>query len=69
MDDLNVYFVVFSKHEGRQWTGHAGYIFAKKEEDIKTLLSKRHGEVNVRSVEQVSIEEGTVLYGERWRSR
>lgn len=69
-NSLNLYFVVFSKHEGKEWSGYAGYIFAKKKEDIEQLLEIQcNTDVTIRSVESVDVQEGTILYGERWRKR
>lgn len=67
-NSLNLYFVVFSKHEGKEWSGYAGYIFAKKKEDIESLLSVQcNADVTIRSIESVDVQEGTILYGERWK--
>lgn len=69
-NNLNLYFVVFSKHEGKEWSGYAGYIFAKKKEDIEPLLNINcNADVTIRSIESVDVQEGTVLYGERWKKR
>lgn len=65
---LNLYFVAFSRHEGKEWIANAGYIFAKNEESIVPLLSKHYGEVNVRYSQKIDIREGTILYGERWKT-
>ena len=65
-DELNLYFVLFSIHKGKEWTAHAGYIFAKCPADIQLLLNRTFGETLCRSMEKIRIEEGTVLYGERW---
>ena len=68
-NSLNLYFVVYSKHEGKEWSGYAGYIFAKKKEDIEPLLSIQcDADVTVCSIESVDIREGSVLYGRRWIS-
>ena len=68
-NSLKLYFVLFSKKEGLQWTCHGGYIFAKDGKDIGPLLSIRYGtEINVRTIEKIDILEGTVLYGERWKN-
>lgn len=67
-NSLNLYFVVFSKHEGKEWSGYAGYIFAKRKDDIKQLLEIQcNADVTIRSIESVDVQEGTILYGERWR--
>lgn len=67
-NSLNLYFVVFSKHEGKEWSGYAGYIFAKKKEDIEPLLNIQcNTDVTIRSIASVDVQEGTILYGERWR--
>lgn len=69
-NSLNLYYVVYSKHEGLEWTCHAGFIFAKKKEDIEFLLSIQYDtDVVVRSIESLDVQEGTILYGERWRKR
>lgn len=67
-NSLNLYFVVFSKHEGKEWSGYAGYIFAKRKEDIEELLKIQcDADVTIRSIASVDVQEGTILYGERWR--
>ncbi len=69
-NSLNLYFVVYSKHEGKEWSGYAGYIFAKRKDNIEQLLKIQcDADVTIRSVESVDVQEGTVLYGERWRKR
>ena len=69
VDDLSLYFVAFSRHEGREWTCHAGYVFAYNKETIEALLSARYGtEIKVRSAERIDIFEGSVLYGRSWTS-
>ena len=67
-NSLNLYFVVYSKHEGKEWSGYAGYIFAKKKEDIEPLLNIQcNTDVTIRSIASVDVQEGTILFGERWR--
>ena len=68
MNDLNLYFVVFSQHKEKQWEGYCGYIFAKNEESVTDLLNEHLGEVHVRSVQKVEVKEGSILFGERWRT-
>ena len=69
-NSLNLYFVAFSTHEGQEWTCYAGFIFAKRKEDIEPLLNIECGtDVIVRSAESFSVQEGTILYGERWKKR
>ena len=68
-NSLNLYFVVYSKHEGKEWSGYAGYIFAKRKDDIEQLLKIQcDADVTIRSVESVNVQEGSVLYGRRWIS-
>lgn len=67
MGDLNLYFVVFSVHKKREYLSCAGYIFAKDKKDIQRLLDAHYGVTVVRSAVKVEIEEGKILYGERWR--
>ncbi len=64
--ELNLYFVLFSVHKNKEWTAHAGYIFAYDRDSLQSLLDKKYGSVVVRSAASVTIQEGTVLYGERW---
>ena len=65
-NSLNLYFVVFSKHEGKEWSGYAGYIFAKRKEDIEELLKIQcDADVTIRSIASVDVQEGTILFGER----
>ena len=67
-NNLNLYFVIFSKHEGKEWSGYAGYIFAKKKEDIEPLLNIQcNADVIIRSIASADVQEGTILFGERWR--
>ena len=69
-NSLNLYFVVYSKHEGKEWSGYAGYIFAKQKDDIEQLLKVQcDTDITIRSIESVDVQEGTILYGERWRKR
>lgn len=64
--ELSLFFVLFSIHEEKQWAAHAGYVFAYDRKTLETLLNKKYGSVVVRSATSVNIQEGTVLYGERW---
>lgn len=66
MDELKLYFVTFATHEDKEWICNAGYIFAKKAESVSKLLAKKFGEVRMLALRKVDVEEGTVLYGERW---
>lgn len=67
-NSLILYFVVFSRHEGKEWSGYAGYIFAKRKEDIEELLKIQcDADVTIRSIASVDVQEGTILFGERWR--
>lgn len=68
-NSLNLYFVVYSKHEGKEWSGYAGYIFAKRKEDIEELLKIQcDADVTIRSIESIDIQDGSVLCGRRWIS-
>lgn len=67
-DDLKLYFVLFAIHTEKEWAAHAGYIFAKCEENIKQLLDAIYGPVYVRWVNEVQFQEGTILYGSQWRN-
>ena len=64
--ELKLYFIVFSYHKTRDWYGAGGYIFAYDEGSIQKLLEEEYGEVRLRSVREISITEGTLLFGERW---
>lgn len=66
MDDLKLYFVTFATHEDKEWICNAGYIFANKPEQVPKLLAKKFGEVRMLALRKIDVEEGTVLYGERW---
>ena len=66
MNDLKLFFVMFAVHGEKEWAAHAGYIFAKKAESVSKLLAKKYGEVRMLALRKVEVEEGTVLYGERW---
>lgn len=65
-EKLKLYFVLFAIHSEKEWAAHAGYVFAKQEENIKSLLDAVYGEVYIRIVEEVDYKEGTVFYGSRW---
>ena len=65
---LNLYSIAFSRHKGKEWFCYGGYIFAKDEESLEALLNKQYGEVRIRSAQKVDIREGTILYGERWKT-
>ena len=66
MNDLKLYFVMFSIHKENEWVASAGYVISDSEEDLKYLLDQKYGEVSIRFVNPVDIKKGTVLYGERW---
>lgn len=68
MQNLNLYFVLFSYHdqEKKEWSAHAGYIFEESEEDVRKSLEKAYGLILMQSIVQVDIQKGTILYGERW---
>lgn len=66
--NLNVYSVAFSRHKDKEWFCYDGYIFAKDEESLEALLNKQYGEVRIRYAQKVDIQEGTILYGERWKT-
>lgn len=66
--ELKLYFVMFAIHAEKEWAAHAGYIFAKQEENIQLLLNSTYGQVYIRMVEEIPYKEGTVFYGSRWVS-
>ena len=70
MNDLKLFFVVFSYHPdgSRDWHGAAGYIFASDSYRAAEHLAKHYNSVSIKSIQEVEVKEGTVLYGERWRS-
>ena len=65
MGDLKLYFVMFATKDSdaKEWIAHYCYIFARDELTIFNLLNEKYDSVHVRSVQQVNIEEGTILYG------
>ena len=74
MDELSLYFIVYSVREEKEWAGYAGYIFAKNRDNIFNLLKEKfektasNGDVLLHSAERLSIEEGTILYGKKWKT-
>lgn len=66
MDELKLFFVSFAMHKDKEWICNAGYIFAKKAESVSKLLSEKYGEIRMLALRKVEVEEGTILYGERW---
>lgn len=71
MNDLKLYFVVFSKHEPdkQSYTAYAGYIFAKDENRAAQLMRETYGKLTIiKSVNEINVKEGTILYGERWHT-
>ena len=69
MDELNLYFVLFSVHKDKQYSAHAGYVFARDPSAIQAILYREYGETICRSIEKIEYEEGTILYGQRWVQR
>ena len=67
-EPMNLFYIVFAVHVGREWRAYSGYIFAKDEERIKELLIEKYNEIVLRVVEPIEIKEGKILYGELWRS-
>ena len=63
---LKLYFVTFAVHKGNEYHAAAGYIFANTMGDAMDLLEQKYGEIRLRAIDEVPVEEGTVLYGERW---
>lgn len=67
IQNLKLYFVMFSILKDHEYHASAGYIFAYSEDRVIEMLKKRYGEeTRIRSIEELKFEEGTVLYGERW---
>lgn len=67
IQNLKLYFAIFSILKDHEYHASAGYIFAYSEDRVIKMLKKRYGEETiVRSIEELKFEEGTVLYGERW---
>lgn len=65
-NEIDLFFVVFAIHNDKEWSAHAGYIFAENRDEIDELLRAKYGEVNIRHCEKIKVEKGTILYGERW---
>ena len=64
---LKLYFAMFAILKDHEYHASAGYVFAYDRDRATEMLKKRYGEeTRVRSIEELSYEEGTVLYGERW---
>ena len=68
MNNLKVFFVVMAIHRTKEWIGYAGYIFATDQLEAIKFLAAEYGEVNVVSIEEVPVQPGTILYGERWKT-
>ena len=66
MNDLKLYFVLFAIHTEKEWAAHAGYVFAKQEENLAQILDSRYGKVYIRTAEEIPYKEGTIFYGSRW---
>jgi hypothetical protein len=66
MNNLKLYFVTFAIHKGNEYHAAAGYIFANSKIDAVKLLENKYGIIRMRAMDEVPVEEGTVLYGERW---
>lgn len=64
---LKLYFAMFAVLKDHEYHASAGYVFAYDKDRAIGMLRKKYGvETRVRSIEELSYEEGTVLYGERW---
>lgn len=68
MGDLKLYFVMFAAKDAdeKEWTAHYNYIFARDELTVFNLINEQYDSVHIRSVQQVNVEEGTILYGKSW---
>ena len=68
MNNLKLYFVLFAVLEEHEYHASAGYIFAYDKDRVADMLRKKYSDdTRIRSIEELQYEEGTVLYGERWR--
>jgi hypothetical protein len=63
MNDLNLYFVIYSVFcDPNDWYGHSAYVFAKDMNAAQNYIIKSYKQnVNIRSIEQINVSEGTIL--------
>lgn len=68
MNDLKLYFVVFVVNENKQWSGKAGYVFGRDRDSVNATLNEKYGLSIIRSIDEVDVKEGTILYGRSWNA-
>lgn len=61
MNDLKLYFAVFAVREDKQWRACKSYIAAKSTVNALNNIANKFGEVKMKSLEEVKLEEGMLL--------
>jgi len=61
MNDLKLYSAVFAAHGDRIWRACSKMIVAKNTVDAINFLTNKYGEVKLKKLEEIKLEEGMFL--------
>ena len=59
--DLKIYSAVFAAHGDRLWQACRIKVVAKNTIDALNIIANKYGEVKMKSLEEIKLEEGTFL--------
>ena len=59
--DLKIYSAVFAAHGDRIWRACSMKVVAKNTIDAMNIIAKKYGEVKMKSLEEIKLEEGMFL--------
>lgn len=61
MSDLKLYLAVFAAHGDRIWRAYSIKVVAKNTTDAMNIIANKYGEVKMKSLEEIKLEEGMFL--------
>lgn len=61
MNDLKLYATVFAAHGERIWRACSKMVVAKNEIDAMNYIVNKYGEVKLKKLEEIKLEEGMFL--------
>ena len=59
--DLKIYSAVFAAHGDRIWRACSIKVVAKNTTDALNIIANKYGEVKMKSLEEIKLEEGMFL--------
>lgn len=61
MNELKIYSAVFAAHGDRIWRACSKKVVAKNTIDAMNIIANKYGEVKMKSLEEIKLEEGMFL--------